>query len=269
MRIHIFNEEINYVYEDTSKPKVLFLHGFASSHKFALDLLKVGEAQFDYVALDFPGCGLSTAHHDIDINYYVAVAKEFIKQLHLEDAILVGHSLGGAIATELMNAGYGKFALLVAPFNYAIYQDKLEKARTIQEWLLPETFEQAFESMKHLIYNDVTKTYVANLGPTATNFLKTMLVKRNLFKHLVINEIANPEYLKNVLQPNYDKLNPDYVFLACGENDYFVPPQSMQQMCHDLGLKYQLIPNCGHATFFEQPKVLLDLVNEIVVKQKK
>lgn len=85
--------------QKTNAPKVLLIHGYGGTHR---GLVKLGEnlRGYDVIFFDLPGHGFSDPlkkPHTI-INY-AAFLKNFIKELELEDAPIVGHSLGASIAT--------------------------------------------------------------------------------------------------------------------------------------------------------------------------
>lgn len=82
-----------------SSPLVL-LHGFANSLQTWRDFAPAAAGQFHVIALDMPGYGLSDKPTEFDYRnpaqgQFIA---DFIDQLELTDAIVGGHSLGGAVA---------------------------------------------------------------------------------------------------------------------------------------------------------------------------
>ncbi|UWV94182.1 alpha/beta hydrolase [Mycoplasmopsis cynos] len=71
------------------KSKVLFLHGFNSSSNFAHQLYKLKNRDYDVVAFDFPGCGLSTSNSEITIQYYQKIALEFVNKINYKFDLVV------------------------------------------------------------------------------------------------------------------------------------------------------------------------------------
>lgn len=98
----IDGELISYIEENNDKPKILFLHGFASSSEAAQQVYNLTNRSYGIIALDFPGCGHSSAKR---YKYWILsiYCKRFVEELNLKDFIVIGHSLGGASALHLLN----------------------------------------------------------------------------------------------------------------------------------------------------------------------
>ncbi len=89
------------------KKQILFIHGNSSSSLAFLDIIHSGLFEdYQCIAIDLPGHGDSDrdpqAAHDPSIytmDYYSKFIEEFLHHHNFEQPILVGHSLGGHIAT--------------------------------------------------------------------------------------------------------------------------------------------------------------------------
>jgi len=98
----------------------VLLHGFMMSHwtwRDVLPLLPVDEEQLDVIALDLPGFGESDrpAPHlfGYDAPAQAAIVDEVLNRLGVEQAIVVGHSMGGAVALSLAARRPQRVAALV------------------------------------------------------------------------------------------------------------------------------------------------------------
>ncbi len=82
---------------------VLFLHGLgASMYAWRKNLAPVLAAGFRVIALDHRGFGFSDKPPTgYDNAAYARLTVALLDSLHVADAVLVGHSMGGAIAAEL------------------------------------------------------------------------------------------------------------------------------------------------------------------------
>ena len=88
---------------DTNAPAVVFLHGFgASTVTWAANLQAVADAGYQAIALDINGFGLSEKQYEDDFTHvaqahYVAAV---LDALAIEQATIVGHSMGGSISAH-------------------------------------------------------------------------------------------------------------------------------------------------------------------------
>ncbi|MES2625753.1 MAG: alpha/beta hydrolase [Pseudomonadota bacterium] len=89
------------VHGDSSAPPILALHGWRDNAA-TFELLAPQLPDAKIIALDLPGHGLSSPRH-IEGNYYiwsyVADVLHIVDTLNLTSFSLLGHSMGGAIAT--------------------------------------------------------------------------------------------------------------------------------------------------------------------------
>lgn len=260
MKIKLLNEDINYIYEDTGKPKVLFLHGFNSNSKFALEATK--NKNFDYISFDYPGCGLSSSNDFINIDLYQKITLEFVKYFKLNNILVVSHSLGAASALFLLKLKIAKFVILVSPLNYKLgSNDTNNKLKEIQKWLLPNTIQESYESMDKLVENKI-HNYKENLNTIAKNFLKISNIKRKIFKYIVYEEIANRHYLENEIKKLYYSIEQTKILIVSGIEDNFVNIEGLRLISQDLKIELIELKNCGHALFFEQPEKIFIIINK-------
>lgn len=87
----------DYRKEDISTPYVL-IHGAGSQY---MDFPSAMRRELQTIALDLPAHGRSPQHGAISIENYAQDVVAFLDALNLEKVILVGHSMGGAIAQQI------------------------------------------------------------------------------------------------------------------------------------------------------------------------
>jgi len=85
--------------ESASDRNLLFIHGAGGNHRFWAHQFRALEGVNAY-ALDLPGHGCSEGRGCKTIAAYRDFLSSFLEALALEKAILVGHSMGGAIALD-------------------------------------------------------------------------------------------------------------------------------------------------------------------------
>ena len=80
--------------------RILFIHGPGADHRLFADQMRFFGPSQTPVALDLLGHGQSSGEALEDVPDWASFLEEFIDKLRLAPVMLVGHSLGGAIAIE-------------------------------------------------------------------------------------------------------------------------------------------------------------------------
>lgn len=82
-------------------PSLVLIHGSGVSARYWLEQLEGLADVARVVAVDLPGHGDSDPVHDPSLESYAATVAGLIRALDLGPSILIGHSLGGAVALTL------------------------------------------------------------------------------------------------------------------------------------------------------------------------
>jgi len=82
-----------------SRPSLVLIHGAGGSHlSWPADLRRL--SGWNVLALDLPGHGRSTGLGQQSIQHYAGLLVDFLAEVNIHQAILAGHSMGGAIAIQ-------------------------------------------------------------------------------------------------------------------------------------------------------------------------
>jgi pimeloyl-ACP methyl ester carboxylesterase len=101
--VEVDGNKIRYVDQGEGRP-IVFVHGLgAQLHHFTGPIFDRFGPGYRLIALDRPGSGYSTRARGATgaLSEQAAVIRRFIEELGLEKPLIVGHSLGGAIALAL------------------------------------------------------------------------------------------------------------------------------------------------------------------------
>jgi pimeloyl-ACP methyl ester carboxylesterase len=109
--------------DEGSGPAILLIHGLGGQMRnFTHSLLGRLKGEFRVIILDRPGSGYSTRppHAPAAIGAQAEIIARFIDALELEQPLVVGHSLGGAIALALAlnHPGRAGALALIAPLTH-------------------------------------------------------------------------------------------------------------------------------------------------------
>ncbi|MBN0919326.1 alpha/beta fold hydrolase [[Mycoplasma] gypis] len=252
---NIFGEQIYAYYEQSNnKKKVLFIHGFNSTWLMWRDFIKYPR-DYDIAMLDLPGCGKSTHHYQISIEYYQKVVAEFVKQIGYEGCLVVTHSLGAASGLYLVNENLAKYAILTSPFNYV--SDFFSAG-----WLY------------HFMY-DVKKPIpmprmnLKAMTPQAKNILFEtcrVMLKKYRFTHLALDQILNYDYTSTTIKELYLKTNKYEMW--SGLDDAYIMIDDLRKISKDENIKLIEFANVNHGFWRQidamQIQLCLKLIQEKV-----
>lgn len=102
MFIKLENLNIHYKVAGQGAP-LLLLHGWGCDAGHFMALQKYLAYQFTTYAIDLPGFGLSTQPEEVwGSEEYADLIVRFINAIHINNPILIGHSLGGKIIINLV-----------------------------------------------------------------------------------------------------------------------------------------------------------------------
>ncbi|MEY2620795.1 MAG: hypothetical protein RIT26_615 [Pseudomonadota bacterium] len=246
-------------------PTVLFLHGIGGGHlAFAPQLETLAEAGFRAVAWDMPGYG----HSDpIEPYTFKGLAEKCIALIealvsrHGLQVSLVGHSMGGMVAQEVMvrradlvrhlvlcgtSAAFGKadgdwqhrfIAQRMAPLQEG--QTMAEVARRLVPSMAgPRALPEGLRLAEHCMSGVSPGTYRRALEALVT-----------FDRRAELGQIAAP------------------TLLVAGENDPNAPPEVMRKMGERiLGSRTVVMPGIGHLMNLESPdefdRLLIDFLRE-------
>lgn len=99
----INNTKIYYNILGKGKP-IVFLHGWGSSSKVFYNLAKHLSNSYKIILFDLPGFGNSDEPiESIEVSGYLEVVNKLLKELDIDNPIIIAHSLGGRIAAKFYN----------------------------------------------------------------------------------------------------------------------------------------------------------------------
>ena len=95
-KFYYFSHEV----ENADSPPIILIHGAGGSHlHFPPELRRLNG--FQIVAPDLPGHGKTEGIGRQNINDYVESIQKFMGEINLVNAVVIGHSMGAAIALQL------------------------------------------------------------------------------------------------------------------------------------------------------------------------
>ncbi|MDR3577651.1 MAG: alpha/beta hydrolase [Anaerolineaceae bacterium] len=232
------------------KPPVVLIHGAGSNHLcWPAELRRL--SGFNVLAVDLPGHGRSAGLGQHSIDAYASQLVGFLAGLNINQAYLVGHSMGGAIALSIslqfptLPVALGLIAtaaylnvspkLLESLKSPGTYQDGLNWIR--QHVFCPHTDATLIEySMKQL----------RDLRPAT--LYEDWLACSHFDLHGEIEQVASPGWV------------------AIGSEDRLIPLSSANYLITSLRqARLQVIQSAGHMLIIEKPKELAQGLHKLLI----
>lgn len=228
----------HYQGSSSSRPPVILIHGAGSNHLcWPVEIRRLRDATV--YAIDLPGHGKSagTAHHRV--SSYQSAIIDFIAQLGHNQAVLVGHSLGAAIALQLALDHPQHVAGLVCISAAASFHID---PTFINLFRLPQTQKKALELLGRFFVPQHGKT---NWYP---NLLKSLATVRNSLWYADLRATAHFD-----LREKLSRITTPTLVLA-GEEDPLVPISAAVHLVRQLpNARNKAFPQHGHLLMLEDP----------------
>ena len=233
------------------RPPVILIHGAGGNHLTWPPQIRrlAGETIH---ALDLPGHGQSEGAGRQSIEAYADDVNSFMQSLNIRSAVLVGISMGSAIALTLA-LKYPKkvkaLALLGGGAKMRVAQTVLETAGN------PNTFESAVEAINT---NCFSETAQQNLVQLSKQNMQKMRPPVLLGDFLACNEFNVIEQLEKINLPT---------LIICGVEDKMTPPKFSELLHAGIAKStLHILDHAGHMVMLEQPDEVADLLKQFFDK---
>ena len=120
---------INYNYYDNkSNVNLVFLHGWGQNIEMMMPIAKPFIKKYNILLIDLPGFGLSDEPKTVwEIYDYADMVNSLVKELHMDNPILIGHSFGGKVSISYaLKYKTRKLVLLASPYKKSLKKDTLQ-----------------------------------------------------------------------------------------------------------------------------------------------
>lgn len=237
--------------EGTTSAPLILIHGAGGSHlHYPPELRRLNG--FKVATLDLPGHGKSEGVGKQNINDYVKNILDFLDALNLPAAVIIGHSMGSAIALQLaLNAPDRVLGLVLLGSG-----SRLRVAPSILENTASEaTFPLAVKSIVEASFSPETSSRLKELAT------KKMLETRHTVLHgdfIACNNFDVSENLGDIQSPT---------LIICGTEDKMTPPKYSKSLHEEIpNSELALIEGGGHMVMLEKPRQVADVIERFVEK---
>jgi abhydrolase domain-containing protein 6 len=260
--------DTNWVYyEGGQGPTIVLLHGFAANKEVWLKVAPMLTAHFRVIIPDLPGWGESSripgASYNIDNQ--AARLNDFVQTLHLQHSLMVGHSMGGAIAGVYAADHPQDVAelALIDSFGLKFKENAFAK--------------EAMAGKNPFIYDDRAGFVKAN----ALAFEHTLdipgrfidvFVQNNIKNHAFIestfNELREPSQT-TALQDRLDKIAIPTLGMWCHDDqviDISALDSLRSGLTHAPAISTSILNGCNHMPQMEKPQEFSQILTSFILQ---
>ncbi len=241
---------------------VLFIHGLGSAADRWMKIPDALSSDFHSVAIDLPGFGESDKPANID--YTIEQFKQFLIlfqkkiSIHDEKTSLIGHSLGGYIASEIAIQNQNQVEQLVLIDSSGMLNQPTP--------ILEEYLNAAMNPSK----NNVRKAFekmVADPSRIPTQLVDGFIRRINMpnaqyaFKSTLANSVKTQIGLDRLRQ-----INNIPTLILWGIHDKVIPLDHSKLFNEAIdNSKLEIIDDAGHAPFAEKPDQVCDILRNFLI----
>jgi len=233
---------------------LVFLHGWGGCWQSWFPIIKALEKDCTIFAPDLPGHGLEKIEKVLTLSNYSNFVKKYLKDNHIKNPILIGHSFGGAIICDLLikNPDLSSKIILVdaAPIRHT--PSNKQKIILTTSKLTKKIFSLP---LLHPFFNKIRQYGYQIIGLKNSDYfqLKNPFLKQT-FSTVIREDLSDK--LKNIKAKT---------LIIWGENDTDTPLTDglkIQKLIPRSTIK--IIKNAGHFSYLDnQPKFITEIKNFI------
>ena len=260
--------DTNWVYyEGGQGPTIVLLHGFAANKEVWLKVAPMLTAHFRVVIPDLPGWGESSriAGASYNIDNQAARLSDFVQTLHLQHALFVGHSMGGAIAGVYAADHPQDVAELALVDSFGLKFKENDFAK------------EAMAGKDPFIYDDragfvrATSLAFEHVPDIPGRFIDVFVqdnIKNRSFIENTFNELREPAQTTS-LQDRLDKLTMPTLGLWC-RTDKIIDISALDTLrsglTHAPAISTSILNGCNHMPQMEKPQEFSQVLTSFVLQ---
>lgn len=253
-------------YEGGQGPTLVLLHGFAADKTLWLPLAAQLTPHFHVVIPDLPGWGESSRQPAASYGVQAQAQRlqAFLTALGLQRVVLVGHSMGGAIAGVYAADHPQRVAGLALLDAYGLKSDENDFDRAVMAGKDPFAYDDraGFERALQLAFLHPPKVP----GRIEDVFVARNRQNRTFIEH-TLAELRQPDdYLS--LQHDLGRLTMPVLGLWCRQ-DRIVDPSALDSLRNGLtqaaSISSSVLSGCGHMPLMEKPEATARVLTGFVL----
>lgn len=253
---------VHFARRGTGSP-ILLLHDLGADHRSFAGLASLLTGRHHVVAMDLLGHGASERAADLSVPAQTTAALHLLRDLQIDDVILIGHSLGGAVALELAREAPGavrKVVLLAAGcYSFTLpLAWRLARRRIVWRLLGRFAMDRAVRSVGSLTRGKADAAALPPLHGSTSSRAGWAALGRAL------RQVTSEESLSELeIVADLDPVHPTLVIW--GAEDRLIPAAAARLAFRGKrNVRFVEIAGGSHAVHEEEPGVVGDLILEFL-----
>lgn len=235
---------------DTSKKSLVFIHGSGGDHTAWLNQYAQLKEKYNVAMIDLPGHGRSEGNGESHVKDYCVWINKLLDALALNEPILVGHSLGAAIALQFAADHPEKIAGIVCLGGGM----KMPVNPFMLEFLKTNPPEMPAEIVDLMCKFSLAKENRDELSP----LLRKSIAQAKpdiLYGDLsACNELDLTREAEKISVP---------ALIICGAGDKMIPPDFSRELVAKIrSSNLEIIAGAGHMVMLERPAELEEVLDK-------
>ncbi|MBD7962799.1 alpha/beta fold hydrolase [Fictibacillus norfolkensis] len=266
-RINVNNVQIYYEYFDHEDPHakvVVLVHGFLSSTVSFRKLLPYLTKTYKVLSIDLPGFGQSEKSTSFvyKLSNYGQLIIDFLDVLNIQNAILIGHSMGGQISMHAAKKSPERIEKLIL-LGCCSYVKRASRSLIacsylplfswgMRNWIQRKDVKENLLSVLHdskLVTEEMIESYKKPISEVAfIHSLVRLLRQRE-------GDMCSQD-LNQIQQP---------VLMLWGKEDKVMPVKTGYRLKHDLPSAELIVyEKCGHLLMEEKPQEICSEITRFI-----
>ena len=229
---------------DVKNPPLVLIHGAGGMHLYwPAEIRRL--SGYNVYAIDLPGHGKSAiCDGQQTIGDYAGYLVQWLESIHLRRAVLIGHSMGGAIA----------LAIAIHHPEYVVGLGLIGAGARLR--VHPEVLNFADDQTTFYKATDLLATY--SFSPHTSSHLTELAAKR---LEATRQSVLYGDLLACDRFDVMDQLGSIHAetLVICGADDLMTPVRYAQYLASSIPhARLNVIPNAGHMAMLEQPRLVAE-----------
>lgn len=253
-------QNIRYKISEKKNKHVVLLHGYLETLEVWDDFAGLLAQDFTVLTLDLPGHGESSLIEDNTMERMADAVNGLLEYLSLDSVYMVGHSMGGYVATSFVLKYPSKIAGLVLFHSNTFADSSDKKTNRLKEIELIREGKLA-DICKMAVPNTFAKENVALFQAEIEKIIT------NAEKHCPDGIISciNAMRMRDDNTDQLKRTNKSILSIA-GARDPFITEKAAHDLAMELEAEFYLLDRSGHMGFIEQADVSAVKLSDWILK---